>query len=411
MVDRNAVNRTMYLVSLYSIVLNTMLALIKFFLGKYSGSTALTADAIHSGIDVFSSILVLTGMFFSYKKAKNCPFGLYKLENFISAFVSILIILTAFEIGKGIFERTESLNTSLNSKIITIIILALVVELVFLYSKYEKKIGIKYGSPGIIADAEHIKSDMLSLFVLMINILLSIFKVNIDKYVAFLIVVFIAYSGWRLLKESVMVLLDVSVDYSVIENIRNIILAFPQVIEITEIKGRKAGRYIFIDISLKFNIVTLEEAHRLSNMIEEEIYDNQPNIDKVMIHYEPYQKQQVRIAIPLTAPEIKEISMKFGESPFFALITYDLKEKQIISEEIEENKNTNLTKKRGIKTALWILNEKKADIVIAAPDIKDSATYFVFKANNKEIYFTDEKKMINLDRFIEKTLSESKYSQ
>lgn len=405
MEDKNASSKIMYLVTVYSIIINTVLALTKYFLGKYSGSTALTADAVHSSIDVVSSFIVLSGIFFSSRKVKNYPFGLYKIENFTSAFVSILIILTAFEIGKGIFENPNSLNTSLKVKIITAVILGFVAFFIFLYGRYEKKIGIKYGSPGIIADSEHIKSDVLSLIVLMINMLLTVFKINIDKYVALVIVALVAHSGWKLLKESVMVLLDVSVEYSIIDKIRDIIMVFPQVSEITEIKGRRAGRYIFVDIELKFDIVTLEEAHKLSNMIEEEIYDNLPNIDRIIIHYEPYKKQQITVVIPLQKPEFKEISQKFGESPFFAFIIYDLKEKQIISKEIIENEKLNITEKRGIKIALWILEEKKADVIVATEDIKNSAPYFVFKANNKKIYIAEDVNIIDLNNFIEKAVS------
>lgn len=405
MENKNMSNKIMYLVTTYSIILNVALAITKYFLGKYSGSTALTADAVHSGLDVISSFIVLSGIYLSSRKVKNYPYGLYKIENFTSAFVSILIILTAFEIGKSIFENSKALNSPLESKLITIAILCLITFIIFLYSRFERNIGIKYSAPGIIADSEHIKSDMLSLLVLMINILLNIFKINIDKYITLAIVVLVAYSGWKLLKESIMVLLDVSIDYSTVEEIRNIIMSFPQVSEITKIKGRKAGRYIFIEIDVKFDIVTLEEAHKLSNMIEEEIYDNLPNIDSITLHYEPYKKQEIKIAIPLQKPEIKEISKKFGESPYFAFITYDLKDKKISAQEICNNEKINSPEKRGINVALWILEDKKADIIVASPDIINSAPYFVFKANNKKIYTTENVDIVNINDFVDSAVA------
>ena len=45
-----------------------------------------------------------------------------------------------------------------------------------------------------------------------------------------------------------------------------------------------------------------------------------PNVDRVLIHYEPQSKTQLRYAVALSSHR-EEISEHLGESPYFALLT------------------------------------------------------------------------------------------
>ena len=83
----------------YSVGINLILAGIKALLGFLSGSVALIADAIHSSTDVISSVTVLAGIKISKRKSKHFPYGLYKVENFVSLFSSVFIFLAGYKIG------------------------------------------------------------------------------------------------------------------------------------------------------------------------------------------------------------------------------------------------------------------------------------------------------------------------
>ena len=77
----------------FSIGVNVLLVGIKALLSFLSGSVALLADAIHSSTDVVSSITVLAGIKISKRKSRNFPYGLYKVENFVSLISAVLIFL------------------------------------------------------------------------------------------------------------------------------------------------------------------------------------------------------------------------------------------------------------------------------------------------------------------------------
>ncbi len=97
-------------IGLYSIETNLILVGIKCGLSLLSGSVALIADAIHSATDVISSATVFAGIKISKRKSKNFPYGLYKVENFVSLLSSILIFLAGFGIVHTVFFKRQSLK-------------------------------------------------------------------------------------------------------------------------------------------------------------------------------------------------------------------------------------------------------------------------------------------------------------
>ncbi|HEX13910.1 MAG: cation diffusion facilitator family transporter [Desulfurella sp.] len=388
-----------------STFINLALTIIKYVLGKWIGNVALQADALHSSLDVLSSVIVFSAMFFSYIKSEKFPFGLYKLENIASSFVSLLIILTAFEIGYSLFEKREPVHTSVLNQIIVAIVLFFIVILMYLYSKYEKKIGTQYSSSGLVSDAEHIKSDLFSIFIIICSIIFSIFGLNIDKYVAIVIVVMILHSGFELLKNSTLALLDINVDKKTIEAIKQEISQFEHVNEITSIKGRKSGRFMLLEIIVKLDIASFEEAHKLSSQIEQRIYEKFPNVDNVIVHYEPIEKKIVKICIPQTKNE--QISEDFSNSSSFLIIDYDLSRKKILNKQQKPNDFLELKEKKGIQIALYLVKEG-VDIIVTTKHIENTGPYFVFKTHNKKFYVVENVQIDNLEELL-KSISNKIY--
>jgi cation diffusion facilitator family transporter len=380
-----------------STFINVGLTIVKYFLGKWIGNVALQADALHSALDVLSSVIVFSAMFFSYIKTDKFPFGLYKLENIASSLVSLLIILTAFEIGYSLFEKHEALHVSIFKQVLTAGILFLIVILMFLYSRYEKKIGIKYSSSGIVSDAEHIKSDLFSIFIIICSIIFSIFGLNIDKYVAVIIIVMILHSGFELFKNSTLALLDINIDKKTIEAISREISQFDHVNEISSIKGRKSGRFMLLEIIVKLDVASFEEAHRLSTEIEKSIYEKFPNVDNVIVHYEPMEKNIVKICIPQNTDN--QISQDFSNSKFFLIIEYDLSKQEILNVQKKHNDFLELKEKKGIQIALFLVKEG-VDIIVSTQHIVNTGPYFVFKTHNKKFYIVEDINIDNLEQLL-----------
>jgi cation diffusion facilitator family transporter len=95
--------------SVFSIISNALLAVIKFATGILGNSYALIADAIESTADVFSSVLVLIGLKYSTRPAdKNHPYGHGRFE-VISTFAVIgFLVISATVIA---YESIENIRT------------------------------------------------------------------------------------------------------------------------------------------------------------------------------------------------------------------------------------------------------------------------------------------------------------
>ena len=156
-------------IGLYSVGTNLLLVGIKYGLALLSGSMALVADAIHSATDVISSATVFAGIKLSKRKSKNFPYGLYKVENFVSLLSSILIFLAGYEIVHTVFFKPQTLKTQFLPYAMVGVLVTL--GITYAFSRYEMRQGKAIGSPSLMADAQHIRTDMLSSAVILAGLM------------------------------------------------------------------------------------------------------------------------------------------------------------------------------------------------------------------------------------------------
>ena len=282
---KTEVKQSFAYVALLSAGFHIILVVLKYALGSFSGSIALRADAFHSLVDVLSSLGIFAGIKISERKSSIFPYGLYKVENLAALATSLFIFLAAYEIVKEVIHADPA---AVISNIPTAVSgLAIIVVLIFLFSRYEMKVGKKIGSPSLIADAKHIGTDLLSTAGILIGLLVSPWESHADRFIAVIIAVLIVRLGWTIFADSVKVLLDASIKEEMLDDIRKVFLSFSPVTDVTQLSGRCSGRYKFVEAEMVLDIEKLQEAHDICSAIEEEVYDCFPEIDKIHIHYEP----------------------------------------------------------------------------------------------------------------------------
>lgn len=336
--------------ALLSMTINFVIFGIKFLSASASGSIVLEAEAFHTLADFVASSTVFVGLKIAKRKTKSFPYGLYKLENLMSVFISIIILYT----GYGIVM--EVINTNINelrNSGYAILSLLASIAITFWFSRYEKKIGQKTNSPILLADAALIRTDILSNVVVLVAIISGLIGYQFDKIAAFIVVGFIAKTGIQILKDGAKVLLDASLDYETLRKVEKIIMDTPQVIELKALTGRNSGRFKFIEANIIIKTHNLDKAHFIADKIESQIKDEIKNIDQVLIQYEPLQKEEIIYALPLTDDQ-SSINAHFGEALFFMIITFNLEEKIAAKKEIIDNPFSKIEKSKGILTAEFL---------------------------------------------------------
>ncbi len=358
---------------IYSLCVNLSLVVIKLTLSFITGSLALRADGIHSLVDVFASSALIIGLLIAGRKNKAFPYGLYKVENLVSVIISILLFVTAYEIVREAIVGGSG-ESSYSGWVMVVVGSLIVVP--YLFSRYEVRQGRKFNSPSLIADGTQFKADVMSSSVVFFALIAERFGLPLDRIAAGLISLFVVKAGWDLLSGSMRVLLDASVDQSVIQTIRSILLSDPAVVTVEDVTGRNSGRYVFVEATITLRIDDLEKAHDLSEHLSEKIKKQIPNVDRMLIHYEPHPKTEFRYGVPLSDNQTT-ISDHFGEAPYFALVDIDTKSKSLIARQVLQNPLYKKTETRGIQVAEWLM-KNKPDIIITREDLHGKGPGYVF---------------------------------
>ena len=377
--------------ALISVAVNLVVTGLKYFLGVFSGSLALLADAVHSTADMVSSASIWAGLRISRRKSKRFPYGLYKVENLVALGTAVLILLAGYEILKTVLVGGTTIKAERLPYAIGGVILIGLVLLVF--SRYELKRAKELNSPSLEADAQHLTTDLFSNGIILVGLTAAYWHVTfpLDKIAALVIVVLVAWVGVRISVDAIRLLLDASVDFDTLSRIRELICEIPQVDKIISLTGRNSGRYKFIEVDLALKARELEKAHFLANQLEKRIKQHVRNVDHILIHYEPVAKKTCVVALP-AAEDQKHLSEHFGEAPYFLLITLNREENRFIEEKWVFNPFQNEAKGKGIKVSEWLVG-LGVDEIITAKGLAHKGPYYVFSDNKVEMRQTE---MLNL---------------
>ena len=360
----------------YSMIANLSLAIIKGIVGVLSGSIALLADSVHSFSDIFASLAVYIGLKLSRKKPDDkFPYGYYKFETLASLVISLIIILSGFEI------IIESINGILSPKTISIPLLAISVSLLsvlisFLLAKYKDKVGNEIGSRALINDGQHSFVDVFSSLIVFVGILGTYIGYPIFQGVAGLVVaLLIIYIGLKFGKESLLVLLDANLDPNMVEKIKSIAINFKGVEGIHDIKVRRSGPYVFAELHLETKQrLSIQKADDISKNLENKILNEIESLESLTIKIEPRKIMIIRIAVPVVKNDglNSKISKHFGKAPYFLIV--DLDKDEIKNFQIKTNPASNYEQKRGLKTVEFLKNER-VNILLFNGEIKEGPSH------------------------------------
>lgn len=290
---RESISRKVLLISLWS---NIILALGKIIVGLYGNSNAVFADGIHSGTDVFTSIIALFIIKISNKPAdEDHPYGHGKAEVMSSGIVGVLLVLISIYLG---YEGIAGLIRPLESpKMVTLYaaLFSFVFKL-FLY-RYSLKMANKYNSKAVEAIAIDHKADIAASLTAAIGVIF--FQMGLhkhihpllysDKVASIIVAALILKMAAGIVVESIDILLERNIDGEILENLANLISQFEEVKRIDRIRAREHGHYIMVDVRIAIDPNrTIKEGHDLAREIKFTLMKKYNNIEEVLIHFNPY---------------------------------------------------------------------------------------------------------------------------
>lgn len=277
-------------VLLVSSITNIFLSIIKILFGFIGKCNALIADGIHSLSDLSTDFVAIFGNHLSLKPAdKKHPFGHGKTEYITSVIIGIVIILLGLSLIYNIFNKEITIPN-----LLMILVSLFTIISKYILSSYIYKKGIEYSNNILIASGKESKADVYSSIFVLISIVLMQFsnELKILKYADMLstviISLFIIKTGFNILSDNIGILLEEQVlDKEYINNIKNIITSFNEIVEIKDLYILRYGPYFKLVSNVIMKDLSLTDAHKIIDEIEKKLKEKDDKIKYVFIHMEP----------------------------------------------------------------------------------------------------------------------------
>jgi cation diffusion facilitator family transporter len=276
----------------FSILGNLILAAIKAITGVLGNSYALIADAIESGTDVLSSILVLIGLNYSTRPPDaNHPYGHGKAEALSTFAVVGFLIVSATII---VYQSILNIMTPHESpETFTLYVLAGIVIYKEIAFRFVNKKGKQTNSTSLSADAWHHRSDAITSLLAFVGISVALifgegFE-SADDWAALIASGFIIFNAYLIFRPVLGELMDEHLYDDLVAQIRSIALGVEKVKGTEKCMVRKLGMYYLVDLHVRVDgNMTVIESHSLAHRLKDVIRENIPEVEDVLIHIEPY---------------------------------------------------------------------------------------------------------------------------
>ena len=270
-------------------VLNLAVAAAKFFYGLASGSSAMQADGIHSVFDSLGNVIGLVGVALAAKPADpGHPYGHAKFETYGSMAIGVLLLVAAFEVGSGAVERLISGTYTADVTAASFVVMVATLAVNISVTLYERHRGRQLASQILKADAAHTLSDVF----VSVGVLVSLGFVAAgfplaDPLMALVVTFFILLSALSVFRSALRTLSDHACIPA--EQIQAVAGEVPGLREVHCIRTRGTEGEVYCDLhGLVDPSMTVLEAHRLGDRLEEAIKQRFPQVKEVLVHIEPY---------------------------------------------------------------------------------------------------------------------------
>lgn len=302
--DTKASKRRVQTLAFWSIVVALGVMGLKFVAWRMTGSVALYSDALESIVNVITAGAALWAIRVSHKPAdSDHPFGHHKAEYFSAVLEGVLIVVAALLIVAQVWESIRApqpmeqpweglavngVAAAINAAWATLLI----------------RSGRKARSPALVADGQHIMTDVVTSVGVIVGLVASVFTGwhVLDPLLALIVALNILYQGWKVMGDSLNGLMDRSVDMEEQMRIRDIISVNSKgALEVHDLKTRIAGRATFIEFHMVVDAdMPVGDAHVICDRIEDALKAENPSV-RVTIHVEPDDEAKLprgSVAIP-----------------------------------------------------------------------------------------------------------------
>lgn len=276
-------------VSIWGMIGNLFLLIIKAIIGFVTGSQAMLADAFNSASDIFSSIMTFIGNKIASKpRDDDHNLGHGKAEYIYSLFISIAMGLMSIKVIISAI-KTIILGAKFSFSIWLVVVCVISIIVKFVLYIYANGVYKKHRSLLLEANAKDHRNDCIITSLNLVGCLLSLKGIYfVDSVVGIGISVWIFIVALKIFLESYDVLMDKAMDTITRDKVYGIISKHKEIRGVNHFNATPVGyKYqisftIFVDGDL-----STFDSHSIANELEKEIDKNIPEVYLTVIHVNP----------------------------------------------------------------------------------------------------------------------------
>ncbi|MFX1736153.1 cation diffusion facilitator family transporter [Paraburkholderia sp. A1RI_3L] len=272
-----------------SVVVNLALTTGQVLAGLLSGSQGLVADGIHSLSDLIADFVVLFASHHSKKGADEAhPYGHQRFET--GASLALGALLAAVGVGM-LWSAVHKLEDPASVQRVHVIALwvaggALAAkELLF---RYMLAVAKRVKSSMLVANAWHARSDAASSLVVGVGIIGNLAGYPIlDPIAALVVGLLVLKMGWQFGWEALHDLMDRAADDHEVDAIRETLVSSPGVIGVHDLRTRKMGDMVVVDVHIEVaGAISVEAGHDIAVEARRRVLSRH-RVLNVMTHVDP----------------------------------------------------------------------------------------------------------------------------
>ena len=273
-----------------SVFVNLGLTISQVVAGMVSGSQGLIADGIHSLSDLLADFVVLAAAHHSKQLAdEQHQYGHHRYENAASLVLGLLLLGVGIGMTWSAVGKLRDLDMIAPVQVVALWVAlgALVVkEGLF---RYMLSVANRVRSSMLVANAWHARSDAASSLVVAVGITGNLLGMPfLDPVAALIVGLLVGKMGFEFSYSAIHDLMDRAATAEETERIRQEILQTPGILDLHDLKTRRAGDLLLVDVHLDIDAnLTVAEGHEIAVEARRRVISRHPVLN-LMTHVDPY---------------------------------------------------------------------------------------------------------------------------
>ena len=270
------------------LALNAIVVIVKIAIGIRTGALAVLGAALESGLDMLNNVMGLLLVSLAARAPDDDhPYGHDKFETLGALGIVGFLSISCFELLREGVHQLLQQAPPIPPVTRDVWLLGATVAINVIVVYYERRRGRELRSPFLLADASHTVTDIYVTGLAVASLVFARLGYGrLDAVLAIIVALLIARTGYRILRETVPILVDQRGADA--EELRAHIAAIAGVADVRAVRSRMtASGTLFAEVTISVSADTsVAEAHQLADAVEHTI-EHAYGTAQVTVHVEP----------------------------------------------------------------------------------------------------------------------------